>query len=85
MLKNDQEQHFNNFTSMLKDGKTAILLYRAAGTHSNRIHQKTFLLLALGWVIIDPERIAQLISEQNIIMISILENLIILPLGTYSL
>lgn len=85
MLKNDQEQHFNNFTSILKYGKRATLLCGAAGTQSNRIYQKTFLLLALGWVIIDPKRIAQLISEQNRIMISILQNLIILPLGTHSL
>lgn len=85
MLKNDQKQHFNNFASVLKYGERATLLCGTAGTHSNRIYQKTFLLLALGWVIIDPKRIAQLISEQNIIMISILEHLIILPLGTYSL
>lgn len=42
MLKNDQEQCFNNFTSMLKYGKTATLLYGAAGTHSNRIYPKNF-------------------------------------------
>lgn len=82
MLKNDQEQRFNIFTSMLKYGKRAALLCGRAGTHSIRIYQETFLLLALGWVIIDPKRVAQLISEQNIIMTSILENLIILPLGT---
>lgn len=66
---------------MLKYGKRATLLCRGTGTHSIRIYQKTSLLLALGWVIIDPKRMAQLISEQNIIMTSILENLIILPLG----
>lgn len=83
MLENDQEQGFNNFTSMLKcREKKSTLLCGTAGTHFNRIYQKTFLLLGLGWLIIDPKRKAKLISEQNIIMISILENLIILPLGT---